>query len=173
MRFQFSKILFVLLVLTIGIIFSLPNIFPPDPSVQITTSSVGDGFSEKFIEDLKNKTRNADINDLFFENNDKSILIRTKSYQDQIKLKDFLQKELNENFVVALNLAANTPNWLKSLNAKPMKLGLDLRGGVNFLMEVDTDLLMKTKLESTASVLRNSLRDARIKVNSINVEKTK
>ena len=171
MRFQAWKTLFVLLVLTIGIIFSLPNIFPPDPSVQITTSSAGDGFSEKFIEDLKNKTRNADINDLFFENNDKFILIRTKSYQDQIKLKDFLQKELNENFVVALNLAANTPNWLKSLNAKPMKLGLDLRGGVNFLMEVDTDLLMKTKLESTSSVLRNSLREARIKINSINVDK--
>ena len=171
MRFQAWKTLFVLLVLTIGIIFSLPNIFPPDPSVQITTSSAGDGFSEKFIEDLKNKTRNADINDLFFENNDKSILIRTKSYQDQIKLKDFLQKELNENFVVALNLAANTPNWLKSLNAKPIKLGLDLRGGVNFLMEVDTDLLMKTKLESTSSVLRNSLREARIKINSINVDK--
>ena len=75
--------------------------------------------------------------------------------------------------MVALNLAANTPNWLKSLNAKPMKLGLDLRGGVNFLMEVDTDLLIETKLESTASVLRNSLRDARIKVNSINVEKNK
>ena len=171
MRFQAWKTLFVLLVLTIGIIFSLPNIFPPDPSVQITTSSAGDGFSEKFIEDLKNKTRNADINDLFFENNDKSILIRTKSYQDQIKLKDFLQKELNENFVVALNLAANTPNWLKSLNAKPIKLGLDLRGGVNFLMEVDTDLLMKTKLESTSSVLRNSLREARIKINSIIVDK--
>ena len=173
MRFQFSKILFVLLVLTIGIIFSLPNIFPPDPSVQITTSSVGDGFSERFVEDLENKTRITDIQNLVFEKNDKSILIRTKSYQDQIKLKDFLQKELDENFVVALNLAANTPNWLKSLNAKPMKLGLDLRGGVNFLMEVDTDLLIETKLESTASVLRNSLRDARIKVNSINVEKNK
>ncbi len=173
MRFQFSKILFVLLVLTIGIIFSLPNIFPPDPSVQITTSSVGDGFSERFVEDLENKTRITDIQNLVFEKNDKSILIRTKSYQDQIKLKDFLQKELDENFVVALNLAANTPNWLKSLNAKPMKLGLDLRGGVNFLMEVDTDLLIETKLESTASVLRNSLREARIKVNSINVEKNK
>ena len=173
MRFQFSKILFVLLVLTIGIIFSLPNIFPPDPSVQITTSSVGDGFSERFVEDLENKTRITDIQNLVFEKNDKSILIRTKSYQDQIKLKDFLQKEIDENFVVALNLAANTPDWLKSLNAKPMKLGLDLRGGVNFLMEVDTDLLIETKLESTASVLRNSLRDARIKVNSINVERNK
>ena len=173
MRFQFSKILFVLLVLTIGIIFSLPNIFPPDPSVQITTSSVGDGFSERFVEDLENKTRITDIQNLVFEKNDKSVLIRTKSYQDQIKLKDFLQKELDENFVVALNLAANTPDWLKSLNAKPMKLGLDLRGGVNFLMEVDTDLLIETKLESTASVLRNSLRDARIKVNSINVERNK
>nr|ABL97286.1 protein-export membrane protein SecD [uncultured marine bacterium HF10_05C07] len=161
------------MVLTIGIIFSLPNIFPPDPSVQITTSSVGDGFSERFVEDLENKTRITDIQNLVFEKNDKSILIRTKSYQDQIKLKDFLQKELDENFVVALNLAANTPNWLKSLNAKPMKLGLDLRGGVNFLMEVDTDLLIETKLESTASVLRNSLRDARIKVNSINVERNK
>ena len=90
-------------------------------------------------------------------------MIRTNSYQDQLELKDYLQDELNENFIVALNLAANTPNWLKSLNAKPMKLGLDLRGGVNFLMEVDTNLLIETKLESAAAVLRNNLREERIK----------
>ncbi len=173
MRFQGWKIFSVLIVLFVGIIFSLPNIFPPDPSVQITTASVGDGFSNKFLDDLKNLSTKADIDNLSFEKTEKSILIRTNSYQDQIQLKDFLQKELNENFVVALNLAANTPNWLKALNAKPMKLGLDLRGGVNFLMEVDTELLIQTKLESTASVIRNSLREERVKTDFFETNENK
>ncbi len=169
MRFQAWKIFSVLIVLFIGTIFSLPNIFPPDPSVQITTASAGDGFSNKFLDDLKDLSDNTEIDTLSFEKTEKSILIRTNSYQDQIELKDFLQEELNENFVVALNLAANTPDWLKALNAKPMKLGLDLRGGVNFLMEVDTELLIQTKLESIASVIRNSLREERIKTTSIDI----
>ena len=103
MRFQAWKIFFVLIVLFIGTIFSLPNIFPPDPSVQITTASAGEGFSNKFLDDLKDLSENTDINTLSFEKTEKSILIRTNSYQDQIELKDFLQEELNENFVVALN----------------------------------------------------------------------
>ena len=163
MRFQVWKTLLVLFIVSFGIVFSLPNIFPPDPSVQITTSSVNDGFSDEFLNNLEEKINRSGLNSKSFEKNEKSILIRTNSYRDQLELKDYLQDELNENFIVALNLAANTPNWLKSINAKPMKLGLDLRGGVNFLMEVDTDLLIETKLESAASVLRNNLREERIK----------
>ena len=163
MRFQVWKTLLVLFIVSFGIVFSLPNIFPPDPSVQITTSSVNDGFSDKFLNNLEENINRSGLNSKSFEKNEKSILIRTNSYQDQLELKDYLQDELNENFIVALNLAANTPNWLKSLNAKPMKLGLDLRGGVNFLMEVDTNLLIETKLESAAAVLRNNLREERIK----------
>ena len=163
MRFQVWKTLLVLFIVLLGIVFSLPNIFPPDPSVQITTSSVNDGFSDKFLNNLEENINRSGLNSKSFEKNEKSILIRTNSYRDQLELKDYLQDELNENFIVALNLAANTPNWLKSINAKPMKLGLDLRGGVNFLMEVDTDLLIETKLESAASVLRNNLREERIK----------
>ena len=163
MRFQVWKNLLVLFIVSFGIVFSLPNIFPPDPSVQITTSSVNDGFSDEFLNNLEENINRSGLNSKSFEKNEKSILIRTNSYRDQLELKDYLQDELNENFIVALNLAANTPNWLKSINAKPMKLGLDLRGGVNFLMEVDTDLLIETKLESAASVLRNNLREERIK----------
>ena len=163
MRFQVWKTLLVFFIVSFGIVFFLPNIFPPDPSVQITTSSVNDGFSDEFLNNLEENINRSGLNSKSFEKNEKSILIRTNSYQDQLELKDYLQDELNENFIVALNLAANTPNWLKSLNAKPMKLGLDLRGGVNFLMEVDTNLLIETKLESAAAVLRNNLREERIK----------
>jgi len=162
-RFQVWKTLLVFFIVSFGIVFFLPNIFPPDPSVQITTSSVNDGFSDEFLNNLEENINRSGLNSKSFEKNEKSILIRTNSYQDQLELKDYLQDELNENFIVALNLAANTPNWLKSLNAKPMKLGLDLRGGVNFLMEVDTNLLIETKLESAAAVLRNNLREERIK----------
>ena len=83
MRFQAWKIFSILIVLSIGIIFSLPNIFPPDPSVQITTASAGDGFSNKFLDDLKDLSKKTDIDTLSFEKTEKSILIRTNSYQDQ------------------------------------------------------------------------------------------
>ena len=74
-----------------------------------------------------------------------SILIKAENYQDQIKLKEYLEQNLEQEFIIALNLAPNTPSWLSEIQASPMKLGLDLRGGVHFLMEVDSELLIATR----------------------------
>ena len=141
----------------------MPNIFPPDPAVQITFNSSGGSFNNRVVEKIKSDAEKEKINFSSVENDEKSILFRTNNYDDQIKLKQHFEESLDNNFVIALNLAPNTPEWLKSLNAFPMKLGLDLRGGVHFLLEADTDLLIEAKLESAISNLKRILRDLSLK----------
>ena len=170
LRFQFWKIFLVFGVLSLGVIYSMPNIFPPDPAVQITFNSSGGSFNDRVVEKIKSDAEKEKINFSSVENDEKSILFRTNNYDDQIKLKQHFEESLDNNFVIALNLAPNTPEWLKSLNAFPMKLGLDLRGGVHFLLEADTDLLIEAKLESAISNLKRILRDLSLKPRALEIE---
>ena len=170
LRFQFWKIFLVISVLSIGAIYSLPNIFPPDPAVQITFNSSGGSFNERVVASIEDNAKDDNLNFISMESDSKSILFRTKNYEDQIRLKQFFEDSLDSNFVIALNLAPNTPEWLKSLNAFPMKLGLDLRGGVHFLLEADTDLLIEAKLESSISNLKRIFRDISLKPRSLEIE---
>ena len=170
LRFQFWKIFLVISVLFIGAIYSLPNIFPPDPAVQITFNSSGGSFNERVVTSIEDKAKDDNLNFISMESDSKSILFRTKNYEDQIRLKQFFEDSLDSNFVIALNLAPNTPEWLKSLNAFPMKLGLDLRGGVHFLLEADTDLLIEAKLESSISNLKRIFREISLKPRSLEIE---
>ena len=170
LRFQFWKIFLVISVLLIGAIYSLPNIFPPDPAVQITFNSSGGSFNERVVASIEDNAKDDNLNFISMESDSKSMLFRTKNYEDQIRLKQFFEDSLDSNFVIALNLAPNTPEWLKSLNAFPMKLGLDLRGGVHFLLEADTDLLIEAKLESSISNLKRIFRDISLKPRSLEIE---
>ena len=170
LRFQFWKIFLVISVLFIGAIYSLPNIFPPDPAVQITFNSSGGSFNERVVASIEDNAKDDNLNFISMESDSKSILFRSKNYEDQIRLKQFFEDSLDSNFVIALNLAPNTPEWLKSLNAFPMKLGLDLRGGVHFLLEADTDLLIEAKLESSISNLKRIFREISLKPRSLEIE---
>jgi len=170
LRFQFWKILLIFSVLSIGAVYSLPNIFPPDPAVQISFNSAGGNFNEKIVDSIKEVAKKSNLNFISTETDSKSILFRAENYEDQVRLKDFFEENLDNNFVIALNLAPNTPNWLKNLNAFPMKLGLDLRGGVHFLLEADTDLLIEAKLESSLSNLKRIFREISLKPRSLEIE---
>ena len=170
LRFQFWKIFLIFSVLSIGAIYSLPNIFPPDPAVQITFNSAGGNFNEKVVDSIREVAKKSNLDFISMETDSKSILFRTENYEDQVRLKDFFEENLDNNFVIALNLAPNTPNWLKNLNAFPMKLGLDLRGGVHFLLEADTDLLIEAKLESSLSNLKRIFREVSLKPRSLEIE---
>ena len=170
LRFQFWKIFLIFSVLSIGAIYSLPNIFPPDPAVQITFNSAGGNFNEKVVKSIREVAKKSNLDFISMETDSKSILFRTENYEDQVRLKDFFEENLDNNFVIALNLAPNTPNWLKNLNAFPMKLGLDLRGGVHFLLEADTDLLIEAKLESSLSNLKRIFREVSLKPRSLEIE---
>ena len=154
-----------------GIIYALPNLSPPDPAVQVSLQSAGDSFDSRLVQSVKNIASNEGILDENIEVNQKSLLIRTDSYEEQIKLKDELRRELGPDYVVALNLAYSTPDWLQNLNASPLKLGLDLRGGIYFLLEVDTDSLIETRLEANAEDFKRRLREESLKFRSIESDK--
>ena len=154
-----------------GIIYALPNLSPPDPAVQVSLQSAGDSFDTRLIQSVKKIARNEGILDENIEVNQKSLLIRTDSYEEQIKLKDELRRELGPDYVVALNLAYSTPDWLQNLNASPLKLGLDLRGGIYFLLEVDTDSLIETRLEANAEDFKRRLREESLNFRSIESDK--
>ena len=168
LRFQIWKILTILFVITIGVTYALPNFYPPSPAVQITIDSSSGKISPsiaKRIVDLTEKSSISYSSNISSEiDGYDSILIKAENYQDQIRLKEYLEQNLENEFVIALNLAPNTPSWLSLIKASPMKLGLDLRGGVHFLMEVDSELLISTRLESYLADLRRKLREDRISV---------
>ncbi len=161
------KYILVLGVFLFGIIYALPNLSPPDPAVQVSLQSAGDSFDSRLVQSVKNIARNEGVIDENIEVNQKSLLIRTDSYEEQIKLKDELRRELGPDYVVALNLAYSTPDWLQNLNASPLKLGLDLRGGIYFLLEVDTDSLIETRLEANAEDFKRRLREESLNFRSI------
>jgi len=168
LRFQIWKILTIIFVITIGVTYALPNFYPPSPAVQITIDSSSGKISPsiaKRIVDLTEKSSISYSSNISSEiDGYDSILIKAENYQDQIRLKEYLEQNLENEFVIALNLAPNTPRWLSQIKASPMKLGLDLRGGVHFLMEVDSELLISTRLESYLADLRRKLREDRISV---------
>ena len=168
LRFQVWKILTIIFVITIGVTYALPNFYPPSPAVQITIDSSSGKISPsiaKRIVDLTEKSSISYSSNISSEiDGYDSILIKAENYQDQIRLKEYLEQNLENEFVIALNLAPNTPSWLSQIKASPMKLGLDLRGGVHFLMEVDSELLISTRLESYLADLRRKLREDRISV---------
>nr|GIR52016.1 MAG: protein translocase subunit SecD [Gammaproteobacteria bacterium] len=165
------KYILVLGVFLFGIIYALPNLNPPDPAVQVSLQSAGDSFDSRLVQSVRNIARKEGILDENIEVNQKSLLIRTDSYEEQIKLKDELRRELGPDYVVALNLAYSTPDWLQNLNASPLKLGLDLRGGIYFLLEVDTDSLIETRLEANAEDFKRRLREESLNFRSIESDK--
>ena len=177
LRFQLWKIIVILSVISIGIVYALPNFYPPSPAIQITIDSSSGQISQNIARRVDSHVQDTSINYSSNISSDaigyESILIKTENYQDQIKLKEYLEEKLERDFVVALNLAPNTPKWLSQLQAAPMKLGLDLRGGVHFLMEVDSQLLISTRLESYLADLKRNLREERISMSKSEISDNK
>ncbi len=143
-------------------IYALPNLYAPDPAIQIGGESGAIDITAPVMEEAKTALSNAGI-EFFGEaisDDKKSALFRLNSNKDQLLAKNILQNALNSgNYIIALNLAPTTPGWLRSLGAKPMNLGLDLSGGVHFLLEVDTDAALATQLESVGGEIRALLRE--------------
>ena len=168
-RFPFWKNLIILIILFVGIIYALPNIYGNDPSVQLsssTTKKLEQAQADKIEASLK--TAKLDVK--AFEFSDGKMLIRFHNTDEQLKAADYLKASVGRNTTVALNLAPATPDWLRTLGASPMYLGLDLRGGVHFLMEVDMDAAIKQAEDRYSSDIRLALRKAKIRYKSISKE---
>ena len=161
-RYGTWKYFLILIVLGFGIIYSLPNLYAPDPAVQVSYTSSSQTADRLLAERIEDALIDNNL-DVSIELQDDYVLIRTDSYQNQLKLKDILANALINDVVIALNLAPTTPKWLADIGAAPMKLGLDLRGGVHFLMQVDTGTALKNRQDGTLQDLRIRFREERIR----------
>ncbi|NNL57539.1 MAG: protein translocase subunit SecD [Pseudomonadales bacterium] len=163
-RYPLWKHLILLVALALGLVYALPNIYAPDPAIQVSGQSSALQVSQAELAMVEQALADKSIdykNAMLAENR---ILVRLRSREQQLVAKRVVQNSLGlDNYVVALNLAPTTPQWLRSLGAGPMKLGLDLSGGVHFLMEVDTELAIETRLRSMVSTYKSELRKEKIR----------
>ncbi len=168
-RYPLWKNLLVLLIATLGVIYSAPNLYAPDPAVQISGQSGATVIDERALAMATRALDEAGIEYFGEEFNGKNALLRLADAEKQLAAKQAIQQQLGYNYVVALNLAPTTPEWLRSLGAAPMKLGLDLAGGVHFLLEVDTKTAVAKRLQSTATEMKSQLRKAKVRYQSVSL----
>ena len=166
-KYPLWKYLLILAVLALGLVYSAPNLYPDDPSIQITGSSTALRIDEVTVERAAEALRAAGITVKNSEVTDGGGLLRLTQLGDQLPAKDVVRKALGDEYVVALNLAPTTPDWLRSIGATPMKLGLDLSGGVHFLLEVDMDKAIDARLNVYESEVKSLLRKERIRYRSM------
>jgi len=162
-KFPPWKNLLVLLVISFGFIYAAPNLYPPDPAIQLSGQSGAMVIDEVVLSKVEAALDEAGIEYFAGEADGESALIRLRDIDLQLRAKEIIQAEMGGNYIVALNLAPTTPEWLSGLGGQPMKLGLDLSGGVHFLLEVDLDAALATRLEGDLQDIKSALREERIR----------
>ncbi|MCK0165298.1 protein translocase subunit SecD [Marinobacter sp. S6332] len=172
-KYPLWKNLIILIAIVIGFIYALPNLFPDDYAVQITgarsSTEVNAAVLERAVKALESDGIEVKSSTL----EDRDALIRLTSSDDQLRARPAVQAALGRDYLVALNMAPSTPAWLKSVGAGPMKLGLDLRGGVHFLLEVDMDTAVGQRLEAVSGQIKRELREERIRYRGGDIKGTR
>ncbi len=165
-HFPLWKNILILLTLAVAVIYSLPNFYGEDPSVQLSPLR-GSTLDEGLVKQAETALADAGLKPKSVELGDKRLLLRLGDTDAQLKASDALENQFGERYTVALNLAPATPGWLRAINAAPMYLGLDLRGGVHFLMQVDMEAAIKQAEERYLEDIRTLLRDSKIQYTSV------
>ena len=165
-RFSIWTYTFILMVLSIGVIYSLPNLYPAKPAIQIAYTDSGKSADQVLLNQVKDILEGQSTGVESVGLKDNNIIAKFDNFDDQLAGKAALQKILLDDAIVALNLEPSTPQWLRNIGGGPLKLGLDLSGGVHFLLEVDIDSALDNRLESLLNEYRKKFRDDRINVES-------
>ncbi|MQT24695.1 protein translocase subunit SecD [Pseudomonas helleri] len=168
-KYPLWKYILILAVLAIGFIYSAPNLYPDDPAIQISGASTALQVTQADLDRASKALADAGIavKAATLSENGKGGLLRLEKKDDQLPAKDVVRKALGDDYVVALNLAQTTPQWLRSLGAHPMKLGLDLSGGVHFLLEVDMDKAVDARMKVYESDVKSLLRKEKVRYRSL------
>ncbi len=170
-RYPLWKYLVVLVTLVLGLLYTLPNFFGESPALQITSTNVTRKVDENTLRQVESVLQREQIpyTGAYYSVNNSigNIRVRFASPDIQLRAKDVIERVLIQNadepeYTVALNLLSDSPDWLTAINARPMFLGLDLRGGVHFLLQVDMDGALESRYDSLSNEVRNNLRSRRI-----------
>lgn len=168
-RFPLWKYLLILVVLAVSFIYAAPNFYPDDPAIQITGASAAQEIGMADLERITQALEEGGIavKSASLDEQGRAGLVRLERQDGQLPAKDIVRRTLGDAYVVALNLAPTTPDWLRSLGASPMKLGLDLSGGVHFLLEVDMEKAIETRLNVFEGEVKSLLRKERVRYRSL------
>lgn len=169
-KFSITQYILISFVLILGFTYALPNLYPTQPSIQVAYTDSGKSADQVLLNNLKEILNTDQVNyeDIFLRDN--KIVIKFSSLENQLESKTILQNALLDRVIIALNLEPTTPTWLKDLGGRPVKLGLDLSGGVHFLLEVDIETAQQGRLELLLDTYRKTFKEERlqIKASSIN-----
>ena len=168
-KFSIYQYLLILVVLVLGFTYALPNLYPTQPSIQVAYTDSGRSADQMLLNDLEETLNDNNINyqEIFLREN--KIVIKFNSLDDQLDSKTLLQNKLLDKVIIALNLEPSTPDWLKNIGGQPLKLGLDLSGGVHFLLEVDIDTAQQGRLELLLDTYRKNFKEDRIQVSNSSI----
>lgn len=166
-HYPWWKNLLILLVMVFAVIYAAPIFFGDDPAVQVSSANVNTIIDQNTEKTIENILQEAHVPYKEMNQQKRSLLVRFNSEDLQLRAKELLEEKLGDNYLVALNLAARTPHWLSAIGAIPMKLGLDLRGGVHLLMQVDIDSVIKQRIEGDLNSISSILRDEKIRYTAI------
>ncbi len=172
-KFSIYQYFLILTVLILGAIYALPNLYPTQPSIQVAYTDSGKSADQTLLDDLENilDDSNTNYEEIFLRDN--KIIIKFKDVDSQLSSKTILQKALLDKVIIALFLEPSTPQWLRDIGANPVKLGLDLSGGVHFLLEVDIDSAQQARLETLLDNYRKSFKEERIRFDESYIEDLK
>jgi preprotein translocase subunit SecD len=168
-RFPMWKYLVLIIAVVLGFTYAMPNLFGDDPAVQVSPAQVGQ-FNQQTTEQIETTLAQAGLVPKSMVFDGQQYLIRFDDVETQLRANDLIRETFGRQAIVALNLAPATPNWLRSLGGQPMYLGLDLRGGVHFLMDVDMDAAVEGAYRRFDDEIRVLLRDARIRYQTIDYQ---
>ncbi|MCW8196354.1 protein translocase subunit SecD [Proteobacteria bacterium 005FR1] len=166
-RYPLWKNLLILFIAVLGLLYALPNVFPQDPAIQIASQESGQSVGQAALDKALKALQQAGIETVGSGLDDGTAMVRLAEADQQLAAKQTAEVALGGNYVVALNQVTTTPDWLAGIGGKPLKLGLDLAGGVHFLLEVDTEAAIEKRIETTASEVRRLLRADRIRYQSV------
>ena len=152
----------IIVLIVLGGIYAAPNLYGTDPAIQIQAKN-GQALSADVVTQIENTLSQQNISHGAIAQQPTGLLIRFNDTEDQLKAQGYIQALMADRATVAINLAPRTPHWLRALGAEPMKLGLDLRGGIHFLYRVDTHAMLKERLNSDSHTMSETLRTAQIR----------
>lgn len=161
-QYPLWRYIFIILLIAFGALYAAPNLYGTDPAIQIQPKT-GQPVSADSLSQIKNTLLQQNISPSAIVQQSTGLLIRFKDTEDQLKAQSYIQALVGNDDTVALNLAPRTPHWLRALGAEPMKLGLDLRGGIHFLYRVDTSAMLTERLSSDMHTMGDALRIANIR----------
>ena len=172
-KFSIYQYLLIVVILLVGFIYALPNLYPTQPSIQIAYTDAGRSADQSLLNELEEilESSNTKYEDIFLREN--KIVVKFQDVNTQLSSKTILQNALLDKVIIALFLEPATPQWLKDLGANPVKLGLDLSGGVHFLLEVDIETAQQGRLELLLDNYRKSFKEERIKFDDSSINDLK